>query len=64
MLSKNIKFKNFSNKSKNLDIYKSYNNLKKDYLKKKIQILLSLSKNYKYSYSKKLVRKYKSFQTA
>ena len=62
MLSKNIRFKNFSNKSNNLSIYRSFNKLKKDYFKKKIKILLSLSKNYKYNYSKRIVLKYKKFQ--
>ena len=62
MLSKNIRFKNFPNKSNNLSIYRSFNELKKDYFKKKIKILLSLSKNYKYNYSKRIVLKYKKFQ--
>ena len=62
MLSRNIKFKNFSNKSKSLSISRSFNVLKNDYFKKKLKILLSLSKNYKYSYSKKIVHKYKKFQ--
>ena len=62
MLSKNIRFKNFPNKSNNLSIYRSFNELKKVYFKKKIKILLSLSKNYKYNYSKRIVLKYKKFQ--
>ena len=62
MLSKNIRFKNFPNKSNNSSIYRSFNELKKDYFKKKIKILLSLSKNYKYNYSKRIVLKYKKFQ--
>ena len=62
MLSKNIRFKNFPNKSNNLSIYRSFNELKKDYFKKKIKILLSLSKNYKYNYSKRIVLKYKKFK--
>ena len=62
MLSRNIKFKNFSNKSKSLSISRSFNVLKNDYFKKKLKILLSLSKNYKYSYNKKIVHKYKKFQ--
>ncbi len=62
MLSKNIRFKNFSKKSNNLSIYRSFNELKKDYFKKKIKILLSLSKNYKYNYNKRIVLKYKKFQ--
>ena len=62
MLSKNIKFKNFLNKSKNLNVNKSFKILKNDYLKKKLKLLLSLSPNYKYNYSKKIVYKYKNFQ--
>ena len=62
MLSRNIKFKNFSNKSKSLSITRIFNVLKNDYFKKKLKILLSLSKNYKYSYNKKIVHKYKKFQ--
>ena len=62
MLSRNIKFKNFSNKSKSLSISRSFNVLKNDYFKKKLKILLSLSKNYKYSYNKKIVHKYKKYQ--
>ena len=62
MLSRNIKFKNFSNKSKSLSINRSFNVLKNDYFKKKLKILLSLSKDYKYSYNKKIVHKYKKFQ--
>ena len=61
MLTNNIKFKNFSIKSKNLHIKKIFENLKINYLKGKIKFLLSFSKNYQYSYSKKLVNKYKNF---
>ena len=61
MLTNNIKFKNFSVKSKNLNINKIFKNLKINYLKGQIKFLLSFSKNYKYSYSKKLVHKYKNF---
>ena len=61
MLTNNIKFKNFSEKSKNLNINKIFKNLKIDYLKGQIKFLLSFSKSYKYSYSKKLVHKYKNF---
>ena len=62
MLSRNIKVKNFSIKSKSLSINRIFNVLKNDYFKKKLKILLSLSKNYKYSYNKKIVHKYKKFQ--
>ena len=61
MLTNNIKFKNFSVKSKNLHLNKIFKNLKINYLKGQIKFLLSFSKNYKYSYSKKLVHKYKNF---
>jgi len=61
MLTNNIKFKNFSVKSKNLHLNKIFKNLKINYLKGKIKFLLSFSKSYKYSYSKKLVHKYKNF---
>ncbi len=62
MLSKNIKFKNFLNKSKSFSVNRSFKTLKNDYLKKKLKLLLSLSHSYKYSYSKKIVYKYKNFQ--
>ena len=62
MLSKNIKFKNFLNKSKSFSVNRSFKILKNDYLKKKLKLLLSLSHSYKYSYSKKIVYKYKNFQ--
>ena len=61
MLTNNIKFKNFAIKSKNLYLKKIFRNLKINYLKGQIKFLLSFSKNYKYSYSKKLVHKYKNF---
>ena len=61
MLTNNIKFNNFSVKSKNLHLNKIFKNLKINYLKGKIKFLLSFSKSYKYSYSKKLVHKYKKF---
>jgi glucose-6-phosphate isomerase len=57
MLTNNIKFKNFLVKSKNLKIKKDLNLL----IKKKLDILESLKKNYKYSYSKKLIKKLKKF---
>ena len=62
MLSKNIKFKNFQNKSKSFSVNRNFKILKKDFLKKKLKLLLSLSREYKYSYSKKIVYKYKNFQ--
>ena len=62
MLSKNIKFKNFLNKSKSFSVNRSFKILKNDYLKKKLKLLLSLSHSYKYNYSKKIVYKYKNSQ--
>ena len=61
MLTKNIKFNNFSVKSKNQSIYKIFNNLKKNFFQNKEKILLSLSKNYKYNYNKKLINKYQKY---
>ena len=62
MLTKNIRFQNFLNTSKNLVIDKIFKNLKKDYLNNKLKILDNLSKNYKYGYSKKFLNKYKNFK--
>ena len=61
MLTRNIKFKNFSNKSKNLNVKKIFKDLKNNYFNNKIQTLLSLSRDYKYNYKKKIVHKYKKF---
>ena len=61
MLTNNIKFNNFPVKSKNLHLNKIFKNLKINYLKGQVKLLLSFSKSYKYSYSKKLVHKYKNF---
>ena len=62
MLSKNIRFKNFSNKSKNLSVYRIFKDLKNNYLNNKMKILSTLSHNYKYSYSKKILHKYRNFK--
>ena len=62
MLSSHIRFKNFSNKSKYLYVSKIFKDLKKNYFKNKIKILDTLSQNYKYSYSKKIINKYKNFK--
>ena len=62
MLSKNIKFKNFSNKSKNLSVYRIFKDLKNNYLNNKMKILSTLSHNYKYNYSKKILHKYRNFK--
>ena len=57
MLTKNIKFKNFLFKSKKFKIEKIF----KDLLKNEPNILETLKPTYKYSYSKKLISKYKKF---
>ena len=62
MLSKNIRFKNFSNKPKNLSVYRIFKDLKNNYLNNKIKILSTLSHKYKYNYSKKMLHKYKNFK--
>ena len=62
MLSKYIRFKNFSNRSNNKYISKIFLNLKKNYYINKVKVLNSLSHNYKYSYNKKIIKKYKNFQ--
>ena len=55
MLTKNIKFKNFLIKSKIFRIKKILNLL----LLENNEILNSLSTKYKYSFSKKIIKKYK-----
>ena len=62
MLSKNIKFKNFSNISNISKVSSIYRDIKKNYSKKNFNLLVSLSKNYKYSYNYKFVNKYKNFK--
>ena len=62
MLSKYIRFKNFSNRSNNKYISKIFLNLKKNYYINKVKVLNSLSHNYKYSYNKKIIKKYKNFR--
>ena len=61
MISRNIKFKNFSNNSNNKNIKKLFSEVKNKLLTQKKEIFLSLTKNYKYSYDKKIVNKYKKF---
>jgi len=57
MLTKNINYKNFITKSNTLKIKKDLNLL----LKQKSEVLNSLKNNYKYSYSKNLIKKLKKF---
>ena len=55
MLSKNINFKNFGHKSKNLKLKKDLKNI----LNQNSEILQSLTTGYKYQYSKNLIKKIK-----
>ena len=55
MLTKNIKFKNFNKKKTNYKIKKDLNSL----LKENITIIKSLGLDYKNSYNKKTILKYK-----
>tara|TARA_Y100000741_G_scaffold331858_1_gene287453 strand:- start:501 stop:1676 length:1176 start_codon:yes stop_codon:yes gene_type:complete len=61
MLTKNINFKNFSNKSHYFKIKNIFLKIKKSYLSDKEKLLNSFSKKYKYSFSKKIIKKYKKF---
>ena len=57
MLTQNIRFKNFKIKKKD----KKIKNLFLHIIKEKSHILLSLGKNYRNSFSKKILKKYKNF---
>ena len=54
MLTSNIKFKNF-----NIKKIKKIKNFKEELWFKKIKLFESFKANYKYSYSKKQIRKFK-----
>jgi len=56
MLTKNIRFKNFKFNKDDKKIKKDLKNL----LNKKSEIIRSLTPNYKYAYSKKLINKIKT----
>jgi glucose-6-phosphate isomerase len=60
MFSKNIIFKNFQQK-KNIKEKKKINNILKKELITSNLLLNSFNKNYKYSYKKKILNKYKNF---
>ena len=62
MFSKNIIFKNFQLK-KNIKVKKKINNILKKELITSELLLNSFSKNYKYSYKKEILKKYKKFDT-
>ena len=57
MLTKNIYFTSFKKKIKSKVIKKNFQNI----IENKSAILQSLSKNYKYSYEKKILKIYKNF---
>ena len=57
MLTSNIRFKNFLNKSNTLGIKKKL----ESFFSNNNEILNSLSLEYKYPYSKKIIKKYKNF---
>ena len=61
MLTKNIKFKKFIIKSKNYNMKSIYKNMIRNYRNGHLKLLSCLSKNYKYSYDKKLIKKYKKY---
>ena len=61
MLTKNIKFKKFIIKSKNYNMKSIYKNMISNYRNGHLKLLSCLSKNYKYSYDKKLIKKYKKY---
>ena len=61
MLTKNIKFKKFIIKSKNYNTKSIYKNMIRNYRNGHLKLLSCLSKNYKYSYDKKLIIKYKKY---
>ena len=62
MFSKNIIFKNFLQK-KNINVKKKINNILKKELIKSNALLNSFNKNYKYSYKKEILNRYKKFNT-
>ena len=57
MFGKNIKFKNFNLKKKKLNKKKKIFNIYKNLIKEKNEVILSLDKNYKDTFSKKIVKK-------
>ena len=66
MLTKNIKFKNFLTSSNNTKIKKIkniFNQIKKEYFNGNLKLLSSLSTNYQYSFTHKLIKKYNKFNS-
>ncbi len=62
MVSSNIEFKNFSQKKNNPKVKKILNELLTNYFNKNDELLLSLSKKYKYRFKFKNIEKYKKFK--
>ena len=62
MLSKNIKFKNFQNQKTNIFFKKKFLSILKDIKIKRNQIMISMSKEYKDSYSLKIISKLRKFR--
>ena len=58
MSTKNLIFENFKNKKINLKLKKSL----KELISTKSEVINSLSRDYKYSYTKKSIKKYKKFK--
>jgi len=63
MLTGNIKFQNFKNKKKKIKITKIFKNIKKKIDDEKDLFLYSLSANYKNSFNKNDLKKYKKFNS-
>ena len=62
MLSKNIKFKNFQNQKINIFFKKNFLSILKDIKTKRNQIIISMSKEYKDSYSLKIIKQLRRFK--
>lgn len=61
MLTNNIEFKNFKNLKKNQKVLHILRNLKKNFFNKSDLLLLSLTQNYKFSFTHKQISKYKKY---
>ena len=62
MVFSNIEFKNFNKKKNNSKVKRILSKLLDNYSKGNDQVLLSLSKKYKYSFNFKNISKYKKFK--
>ena len=62
MLTKNIYLNNFQKFKSNKKIKNIFRELKENYYSGKFKLLNSLSRNYQYSYNKKLIKKYKKYK--